>query len=206
MKQYRIIILGICYHVSLLAPNPVSTLNYHNRNAWQSQTAWRSFNRSPITAHAPWRCMVGRALQRFSTTPGFAATLQHIIKSAQYPCVKGYLWELEYALHLNDQNNEEVLAFNTMIHDVHGRFVKQFDIITPRQWIECKNIAWHTSTKQTKKLREQLSKQHMLVLQQRTPTLHTLSSKQIITQAWHQWLKQHAINVYEHESTSVLRP
>lgn len=89
------------------------------------------------------------ACMQFSNTPGFQTLLNTLVKTIPYEhVVKGYFYELTTALacnHLNDPNYT-VTAFGPMVHSYDNTIHRQFDVLTTKYIIECKNIHWRVLT------------------------------------------------------------
>ncbi len=108
-----------------------------------------------------------KAHQLFFLIPGYKTLLQRIVTSTNTSHVQGALYELEVALAIDAQDDDEtVIEFGKkIIDDYHQRESTEIDIVTIKSheedetetWIECKNMA--ERTKHLKDLKTQLKRQ-----------------------------------------------
>lgn len=132
------------------------------------------------------------AIDSFYATPGFQETLQFILNDNDESKYKGCLWEIECALNLCER--ESILAFNQHMPDDSGR---EFDIITNKHWIECKNIEPKQWRKKKQKFFKQFIEQRNIVTehnQTNTPIKYTLCSKNEIPVKWKAWFDENNIS------------
>lgn len=140
------------------------------------------------------RLLLRQACNRFYKMPGFPETLQRIVKSNSDCDHDGRIWEIECALKIQAANcslahPECVIEFNQFKSDQAGAS-REFDIITNKRWIECKNICWNicrNSDKWIKQFKEQKSIASDYSVQ------YFVFSKKAIPESWQDWFKQQKI-------------
>lgn len=153
-----------------------------------------------VRHHGP---LITRAIAHFGSTPGFWPTLKLIIKHpTDYNYIKGYLWELEHALEIKQScPQEKIIALNKHMPNTDNGKSRQFDIITSKRWIECKNNKrLRFKNERADGLRKQFTQQQEIVdLHNKihnTAILYQVSFKEPIQLKWISWFRQKHIATY----------
>lgn len=154
------------------------------------------------------RSIIEKAIDCFEHIPGAVGQngpLKQVIEMAKHGPVdinkiKGPLYELEKALKL-EAAGEKVLEFG---RKVGGR---DFDIITAKRWIECKNIDWDRlkltgESLLDDKIQDAIAKAQSTFCQQaelakKFNANFELHSKNKIILKWEDWLVKKKISFYE---------
>jgi hypothetical protein len=137
-----------------------------------------------------------KATQALFKITGFSGTFKKTISSAENEdCFKGNLFELEHALKITEsQQPETILGFGVIIK--YKKKQREFDIVTDKRCIECKNISW-VHKKNDEKLKCQFLDQRKLVAAYnrttRKASIYQVVSKQPIPATWQEWFKQQDI-------------
>jgi len=111
--------------------------------------------------------------------------------------IKGPIWELEKALQLTELE-ETIIAFDKeYAAEILGKIVtREFDIITEKALIECKNINWATRIgSSAEKLQNQFLEQQQVA--QAHGKIFEIHSKGPIPLAWQQWFTEHTMKYFE---------
>jgi len=152
------------------------------------------------------REILNRAVELFSTTPGFYTTLSSFMKQVRYPqTAKGYLYEIERALEIEEsEDTDQVVAFSHYL-GFNNTQTREIDLVTNYYFIECKNWQSFNQRKSTK-LHKQLKAQQKVVTEYnkrfpQTPKQVMLSSKHAIPESIISWCTKH--NIAWHCSTAV---
>lgn len=137
-----------------------------------------------------------KATQALFKVRGFSDTFKKTISSTENEgCFKGHLFELEHALNITESlQPETILGFGVIIK--YKKKQREFDIVTDRRCIECKNISW-VHKKNEQKLQCQFLEQQQLVNAYNRTTrkvaVYQVVSKQPIPATWQEWFKQQDI-------------
>jgi hypothetical protein len=143
--------------------------------------------------------LIAMANPYFEGVPGYDCLKKKLSKSFENPnrFAKGYLYELEVALHLMHTRRETICAFEKKFSHPWCFHTREIDIITDRCAYECKNINWESvqcSDYITQLLVAQFAEQAMLVASGVVGVPYFMvCSKNEIPVEWKWWFAQHAI-------------
>ncbi len=139
--------------------------------------------------------LIKKSIELFLEIDGFLVhdgALWRILKHGDQK--KGSLFELEYAIKLNDQE-VQIVKLNYEIKILNK--AKEIDIITDTELIECKAITWHsiTQAERIKRLQDQLRLGKLVENTLQKP--YVVVSKYPISSNWKKWLDENDIKYRE---------
>ena len=139
-----------------------------------------------------------KATQAFCKISGFNDTFKKTVSSAANEgSFKGNMYELEHALAITEAvHPQTILGFGIIMQ--YKKMQREFDIVTDKSCIECKNISWFYK-KNKKKLQCQFLEQQKLVNFYNRITkqaaVYRVVSKQPIPANWQEWFKKQNISI-----------
>jgi len=144
---------------------------------------------------------IATALKTLHNIKGFTGLMRMLLLNLHQPgSFSGFLYELEKGLHIHKHcKHEHIVEFQQIIAIPDSKRTREFDIVTSKRIIECKNINW-----KKQKLRKQFLAQKRVVekinKKNRTNFAYEVCSKKPIPQNWQRWFTKNKIKFSSDES------
>jgi hypothetical protein len=153
--------------------------------------------------------IIVHANEHFNAIPGFNK-VKNVVDSADkrgmYGFLKGYLWELEFALALR-KAGYRITAFHDKKKHAQGtQKAREIDVVAGDLCVECKNMEWLIKDKKIEnKLKEQFVAQKAIVESYKN-NRYLLASREPLPATWKKWLADQNINYIEGSTLQASHP
>ncbi len=139
-----------------------------------------------LTAHYT---LIQSALDNLIHITGFTGLVRLLLRNLNNNNgFSGLLYELEKGLEIYlEDEEEELVEFQRIIEIPYSNKIREFDIITTKRIIECKNINWLKKNKPKKQFLVQQKVVNLLNKKNKTNLIYQICSKQAIPHNWQQW-------------------